>query len=232
MIFAVAFLVAFGLSALLSLSVPGFTGISWAADEGHEVVNPWNADTAMQALRAGNGRFVAGKSLHPNSDKTVLDTLASHGQFPLAAVLSCSDSRAPVEEIFDLGFGDIFSIRVAGEVPGVDQVGSIEYAVAHLKTPLIVVLGHTKCGAVTAAVNGLNEPGSLGELLSRLSPIAQAVSNLPETDRLAAAINLAATRFKEELPSLSPVIDEAVKAGRVKIVAAVYDLDTRQVTFL
>jgi carbonic anhydrase len=228
---SLALFIAFGLTAILSLGTEGFGGAALAADDGHEVSNPWNADTAMAALRAGNGRFVSGHPLYPNSDKTVLDSLSAHGQFPLAAILSCSDSRVPVEEIFDLGFGDIFSIRVAGEVPGVDQVGSIEYAVAHLGTPLIVVLGHTKCGAVTAAVQGSNEPGSLGELLMKLNPIAQAVANLPETERVAAAIKLAATRFKEDLPTLSPVIDEAVKAGKVKIAAAVYDLDTRQVIF-
>jgi carbonic anhydrase len=226
------FLVTSGLAALLVLGTPLLSTVSLAADESHEVKNPWNADTATIALKAGNARFASGLSIYPNSDKAVLDNLSAHGQFPLAAILSCSDSRAPVEEIFDLGFGDIFSIRVAGEVPGVDQVGSIEYAVAHLGTPLIVVLGHTKCGAVTAAVQGAKEPGSLGELLSRLSPIAQAVATIPEADRVAAAIDLAAKRFTEDLPTLSPVIDKAVKDGKVKIVAAVYDLDTRQVNFL
>ena len=220
-----------GLFALVSLSFPS-SGPLFAADESHEVKNPWSADTALQALKAGNERFAAGKSLYPNSDKEVLDDLAAHGKAPMAAILSCSDSRAPVEEIFDLGFGDIFSIRVAGEVPGIDQVGSIEYAVAHLGTPLIVVLGHTHCGAVTAAVQGASEPGSLGQLLSRLSPIAQAVSNVQEADRVAAAINLAATRFRDDLPALSPVIDAAVKAKKVTIISAVYDLDTRKVTFL
>jgi carbonic anhydrase len=193
--------------------------------------NPWNPETALQALKAGNDRFATGKLIYPNSDKQHIADLSAHGQFPMAAILSCSDSRVPVEEVFDLGFGDIFSIRVAGEVPGVDQVGSIEYAVAHLGTPLIVVLGHTKCGAVTAAVQGAEEPGSLGELLSKLSPIAREVSTLPEAQRISAAIDLAATRFKEDLPVLSPVISELVNSKKVGIVAAVYDIDTGVVTF-
>jgi carbonic anhydrase len=149
----------------------------------------------------------------------------------LAAILSCSDSRAPVEKIFDQGFGDLFVIRAAGAVPGVDQVGSLEYAVAHLGVPVIVVLAHTKCGAVTAAVTGAEEPGALGELLAKLNPVANVVSKLEESSRLSAAIKLSASLFREQVSMVSPVIANAVKEGRLKVVSAVYDIDTGKVEF-
>ncbi|MDR2349604.1 MAG: carbonic anhydrase [Deltaproteobacteria bacterium] len=220
------------LSCLLSW-FPPFSAKPANADGGHpgQSSNPWTPDTALEALKAGNARFVSGKSVHPNSDKKLLETLASEGQFPLAAILSCSDSRVPVEEIFDLGFGDIFSIRVAGAVPGSDQLGSLEYSVEHLGTPLVVIMGHTRCGAVTAAIQGADEGGNLGELIEKLSPLASAVANIPETDRLNAAIKLSVARFGEEIPSLSPPIDEAVKSGKLRLVTAICDIDTGLVTF-
>ncbi|MDR2613407.1 MAG: carbonic anhydrase [Deltaproteobacteria bacterium] len=194
--------------------------------------NPWTPSSALIALKDGNARFVGGgvSCRDPHASRTLRQELAAEGQTPLAAILSCSDSRAPVEDVFDLGFGDIFSIRAAGSVPGVDQLGSIEYAVAHLGVPLVVVLAHTKCGAVTAAVQGANEPGNLGELLHKLDPISQAVQSVPD-DKIKAAVFLSARRFSEQLPELSPVIKEALEAGRIQIIDAVYDIDTGQVLF-
>ncbi|MDR1038639.1 MAG: hypothetical protein LBR80_00440 [Deltaproteobacteria bacterium] len=203
-----------------------------AAPSGHGG-NPWNATSAMTVLTAGNARFVGGgpSCRDPQAGKNLRHELATEGQTPLAAILSCSDSRAPVEDIFDLDFGDIFSIRAAGSVPGIDQLGSIEYAVAHLGVPLVVVLAHTKCGAVTAAVQGAHEPGNLGELLHKLDPISQAVKGVADADKINAAVYLSAKRFSEQLPALSPVIKEALDAGKVTIVDAVYDIDTGQVHF-
>ncbi|MDR1037226.1 MAG: hypothetical protein LBT40_11875 [Deltaproteobacteria bacterium] len=194
--------------------------------------NPWTAQSAMTVLSDGNARFVGGgvSCRDPQAEKNLRHALVE-GQTPLAAILSCSDSRVPVEEIFDMNFGDIFSIRAAGSVPGVDQLGSIEYAVAHLGVPLVVVLAHTHCGAVTAAVQGANEPGNLGELLHKLDPITQAVKDVADADKINAAIYLSARRFTEQLPALSPVIKEAIDAGRLTIVDAVYDLDTGKVLF-
>jgi carbonic anhydrase len=186
----------------------------------------------MTALTDGNSRFVGGgvSCRNPQAEKALRHGLVE-GQTPLAAILSCSDSRVPVEEIFDLNFGDIFSIRAAGSVPGVDQLGSIEYAVAHLGVPVVVVLAHTHCGAVTAAVQGADEPGNLGALLHKLDPITQAVSGVANADKITRAIYLSARRFSEQLPELSPVIKEALDSGKLTIVDAVYDLDTGQVLF-
>ncbi|MDR2459159.1 MAG: carbonic anhydrase [Deltaproteobacteria bacterium] len=193
--------------------------------------NNWTSDTALKALKDGNLRFASGNPTHPNSDALTRDNLAAHGQAPMAAILSCSDSRAPVEAIFDLGFGDIFSVRVAGAVPGVDELGSLEYAVAHLGTPLIVVLGHTKCGAVTAAVNGASEEGNLAELLAKLHPVVQLVATVPQEERVFAAIFKSVQIFRDRIPELSPQIQALVRENKVKIISAVYDIDTGKVTF-
>jgi carbonic anhydrase len=214
--------------AILGLGTP--TAALADDDHGHPA-NPWTAESAIQALKEGNERVVNGSPTHPNSTLELKKKLAAEGQFPLAIVLSCSDSRAPVENIFDLGFGDIFSVRVAGAVPGVDELGSIEYAVDHLGVPVIMVLAHTQCGAVTAAVGGGEVPGNLGALLKQLSPIAKLVEQLPEDKRVEAAIATSSIYFRDHLTQLSPVIDEAVKTNHVKIISGVYDISTGVVHF-
>src|SRR6476659_4409383 len=110
-----------------------------------------SADDALQRLKAGNARFVAGTARFPTVQKEILADLAK-GQHPYATILSCSDSRVPPELIFDAGFGELFIIRVAGNVLSPEVAGSIQYAGRHLHTPLFVVLGHTNCGAVAAAI--------------------------------------------------------------------------------
>jgi carbonic anhydrase len=211
----------FGLS--VALFMPGRL---LAAGHGH---NPNTIESALADLKAGNGRFAAGSPTHPHQEKELLGRLAKEGQTPMAAVLACSDSRAAVEELFDLGFGDLFVVRAAGAVPGVDQVGSLEYAVAHLGVPVILVLAHTNCGAVSAAVAEAKEPGALGELLAKLSPVAAAVKSLPDSKRLQTAIELSAISFREQLPLVSPVLAQAVKEGRLAIVSGVYDIATGEV---
>jgi carbonic anhydrase len=208
----------------LCLLLPG----NGAASSGH-ASNPNTYDSALAALRAGNQRFAENQSIHPHLDKALSARLSAEGQFPLAAVLSCSDSRAPVELIFDMGLGDLFVIRAAGGVAGPDQIGSLEYAVAHLNVPLILVLGHSKCGAVSAAVAGAHEPGALGGLLARLAPAVAAVKNLPPDGQVDAAISKSVYLIREELLKQSPVLRQAVQENRLKIIGGVYDLDTRQV---
>ena len=192
--------------------------------------NPNTISSAISALKEGNKRFAAGAPTHPHQSLELLDHLAKEGQTPFAAVLACSDSRVAIEELFDLGFGDLFVVRAAGSVPGTDQVGSLEYAVAHLGVPVILVMGHTNCGAVSAAVSGANEPGALGELLEKLSPIASAVKHLSDSRRLQTAIELSAIVFREQLPLLSPVLAQAVSDGKLAIVSGVYDIATGEVT--
>jgi carbonic anhydrase len=208
-----------------------------AKDAGHGAAshagptNPNSIDSALKALKEGNARFAAGQATYPRRDKEVLAKLAKEGQTPLAAILTCSDSRVKEDNIFDQGIGDIFVIKVVGAIPGVNEVGSLEYAVAHLGVPVVVVLAHTQCGAVTAAVTGAKEPGALGEALTNLNPVVKAVEGLEQSARLDAAIKLSASMFREKLQMVSPVIAKAVKEGRLKVVSGVFDLATGVVTF-
>jgi carbonic anhydrase len=210
--------------AILFFAVSGLA----LASDAH---NPHNADSALKALKDGNQRFVDNQPLHPNQDKALRDKLSDSGQTPLAAILSCSDSRVPAELLFDQGFGDLFVIRVAGNVPGEDEMGSIEYAVEHLGVPLVVVLGHTKCGAVSAAVQGADEPGALGQLLARLKDAAQSVADLPAEAKVPAAVKKNVELGVSLLPAQSPVLAKAVKEGHAKIVGAVYQLEDGRVVF-
>jgi carbonic anhydrase len=193
--------------------------------------NPHNADSALTALKSGNQRFVDNQPLHPNQEKALRDKLSDSGQTPMAAILSCSDSRVPAELLFDQGFGDLFVIRVAGNVPGEDEMGSIEYAVEHLGVPLVVVLGHTKCGAVSAAVQEADEPGALGQLLARLKGAAQSVAELPADEKVPAAVKKNVELGASLLSAQSPVLANAVKEGRAKIIGAVYHLENGRVVF-
>jgi len=193
--------------------------------------NPHTFDSALTALKNGNARFVAGAPQYPNQNQKMRDKLTDEGQAPLAAVLACSDSRVPVELLFDQGFGDLFVIRAAGQVAGPDQMGSLEYAVEHLGVPLILVLGHTRCGAITAAVKKAQETGALGQLLARLGPVVKAVEDLPEDKRVEAAIGKTVEFIERELRQGSPTLARAEKEGRVRIVGAVYHLETGKVEY-
>ena len=193
--------------------------------------NPHTIESALQALKHGNHRFASKWSLHSSQDPALLDHLAVHGQAPLAAILGCSDSRVPIEMVFDQGFGDLFVVRVAGNILGEEETGSLEYAVEHLGVPLVVVLGHTHCGAVSAAIKGAEETGALGCLLERLRPAVQAVADLPDDQKELAAIKKNVEISVSQLTSISPVLAEAVGQGRVKIIGAVYYLENRHVVF-
>src|SRR4051795_13565486 len=125
------------------------------------------ADRALARLLEGNGRYARHKEQHPDETLARRKELET-GQHPFAVILSCADSRVPPELVFDQGLGDLFVIRVAGNIADDDVLGSIEYAVEHLHTKLILVLGHEKCGAVSAAVEGNHDPGHLESLLSAI----------------------------------------------------------------
>lgn len=127
-------------------------------------------DEAIERLTQGNVRYHSGEPEHPRSDAQRMQQTTEHGQHPFATVITCSDSRVPVERVFDQGIGDVFTIRVAGNVCDTDEIGSIEYGVDHLGTPLFVVLGHTGCGAVTAVVTGAELHGSIPPLVDNIGP--------------------------------------------------------------
>jgi carbonic anhydrase len=188
------------------------------------------AEQAMERLMAGNKRYVASKQTHPHQTRERCVELSA-GQYPFAVILGCADSRVPPEVIFDQGLGDLFVIRVAGNVLDDIVVGSVEYAAAHLHTPLIVVLGHARCGAVGATVAGGELEGHLPSLAEAIQPAVDQVKDLPG-DLVDNAVRANARMVAEQLRSSQPVLSELVNAGALKIVAARYDLDTGVVELL
>ncbi len=193
-------------------------------------------DVALKSLRAGNARFVAGKSEHPNSDLARVEATGKDGQLPIAAVLGCADSRVPVETIFDQGVGDVFVVRVAGNVAGTTELASLEYSVDHLGVQLIVVLGHTKCGAVKAAMGGGVAPGNLPALLDQISSAVKIVDatgrKMDVADKLTATITENVRQQIAAAQRKSPSLAKAAAAGKIKFVGAVYDVDTGRVHWL
>jgi carbonic anhydrase len=200
------------------------------ASWGQHADNAVPPDQALARLMEGNQRYARDKEQHPD------ETLARRrelqdGQHPFAVVLSCSDSRVPPELIFDQGLGDLFVIRVAGNIASDDELGSIEYAVEHLNTKLIVVLGHEKCGAVTAAIQSANAQGHLESLVSAIQPSVEETRNLPG-DKVHNCVLANARRVAHQIRESEPVLREATQKGAVKVVAADYALDSGIVTVL
>jgi len=188
------------------------------------------ADEALVELKAGNARFMAGKHESPNlTMERVKEVVA--GQHPEAVILSCSDSRVPPEVIFDEGIGDLFVVRVAGNISEPATTGSIEYAAEHLGVPLIVVLGHHKCGAVKATAEATGEPeGNIGSIVKELQPAVAAARAKPGKEGLVDdAVHANAEIVAAQLLSESPVLTHLVHGGKVKIVTAVYDLESGKI---
>ena len=188
-------------------------------------------DTALQMLKEGNSRFVQNKMISRNLQGQVTDT--STGQFPFAAILSCIDSRVPAEIVFDQGIGDIFSARVAGNIVNEDVLGSIEYACKVAGSKLVVVMGHTKCGAVTAACKNV-ELGNITALLSKIKPAVEKCSKGIEMD--AEAIEEVAIQNVllsiENICKESPILAEMEKEAQIKIVGAIYNVSSGEISIL
>lgn len=185
------------------------------------------ADQALSLLRAGNERFVCGLPQRPSQDQATRVITLERGQQPFAIVLACADSRVPVELIFDRGIGDIFTIRVAGNVAGPDQIGSIEYGVEHLGIRLVVVLGHSHCGAVTAAVKGQQVQGRLSELVGRIAPaVKRTVETRTDLSGDALRDECAKANVWKAIEDLlgSPVIKNAIKNESVQVHGGWYDI--------
>jgi carbonic anhydrase len=186
----------------------------------------------LAELLAGNARFAQGKPAARPLDAKKRATLAQ-GQHPKAVVLTCSDSRVPPELVFDQGVGDIFTIRLAGNVAVPSAVGSAEYAVEHLGSKLIVVLGHTKCGAVKATAEAKDPAAAgpnLGSIVEEISPAVVRARGYQGAD--AAHHDAEHENVREaaaDLTSRSPALAELVKAGKLKIVTALYDLQSGRV---
>ncbi len=187
-----------------------------------------NNSEVKQRLTEGNDRFVADKLDGKLQDSNRRDTLTS-GQEPYAIVLSCADSRVVPELAFDAGLGELFVVRVAGNVANTSSMASIEYAVAHCGSKVIVVLGHQSCGAVTAAINGGDNGYNLNHLLSHITPALNATA---DGAAVADVVKKNAELTALELASRSKIIGDAVKSGSVQILPAYYNLDSGKVDFL
>lgn len=183
-----------------------------------------SAQQALQKLLEGNKRYAVGRAMHPNCSVARRGELAK-GQKPFAAVLSCADSRIPPELVFDQGLGDLFVVRVAGNVVSNEVEGSLEYAAEHLGTALIVVLGHKRCGAVSAAVEGKATHTHIDSLIDALRPAVAQVKGQPG-DALDNAVRTNVRLTVNRLKESQPVLAEMVKEGKLQVVGAYYDLDT------
>jgi carbonic anhydrase len=193
------------------------------------------ADQALQRLTAGNERFVRGEARFPTIQKEVLAELAK-AQQPYATILGCSDSRVPPELVFDAGFGELFIIRVAGNVISPEIKGTLQYAGAHLKTPLFVVLGHEECGAVQAALkmmrDGHREREHIERLLENIVPGLKNVNvTLPGETQVQHAVE-ANVRWSMHQLLETPEAKARIAEGVMKLVGAVYELHTGRVRFL
>lgn len=193
------------------------------------------AEEALTRLVDGNHRFQQGATTHPSQDAARRVETAA-GQKPFATVLSCADSRVPTEVLFDQGIGDLFVIRVAGNVATTNEIASIDYATEFLHAPLCVVLGHSRCGAVKAAVDGAELHGELAALLAEIAPAAERARRLHPGLKgealLAAAVEENVWCSIESLFERSAAVRAAAAAGKLRVVGAVYDLGTGSVRWL
>lgn len=198
-----------------------------AAKPDHGAAPAVSAKDALDRLTTGNKRFVAGALTHP-AQSASRRTETAAGQHPFAIVLTCADSRLSPEIIFDQGIGDLFVVRNAGNLLSDHVIGSIEYAVEHLHASLVVVLGHSKCGAVSAAVAGGEAPGHIKSIVATLAPAAAAGKKKPG-DPVENAVRIGAKLSAAALAQAEPILSEFVKAGKVKVVAARYDISSGEV---
>lgn len=188
---------------------------------------PPTPSEALEGLKGGATRYQTGQAERPHQSTARRSEVATQ-QHPFATILTCSDSRVPVELIFDQGIGDLFVVRVAGNVARTDEIASIEYAVEHLETPLLVVMGHSSCGAVKAVADGTHVAGSIPELVSGIGPVVAALRKETSTAAPAGFLDRAVEanmwHSVETVISGSEIVRERVRSGHLKIVGAVYDL--------
>jgi carbonic anhydrase len=192
------------------------------------------ADATLRRLMAGNARYAANRASAHDFDAG--RAARARAQHPIAAILGCADSRVPPELVFDQGPGDLFVVRVAGNVLTDDGIASLEFATQTLGVRLIMVLGHTGCGAVAAAIqsaqDGTTLPGHLPWLIARIAPAVAATQSAPAGDRLAATIDQNVKLTAQQTGRTAPLLSASVASGKVRVVGGVYDLATGQVGLL
>lgn len=189
-----------------------------------------DADKALEILKEGNERYINGNLKHPHTDNSWRESLKGE-QNPFAVILSCADSRVVPELLFDQGLGDLFVIRVAGNIAKDKVLGSMEYAVKFLKTKLIIVLGHESCGAVSASLGNEDPGGHIGKIIEKIKPAVYMAKQM-EGDLLTNAIKLNARIVSEEVKEAKPILSQAVADDGLKIVPAYYELSTGRVNFI
>jgi len=197
---------------------------------GQKAEEKFTAESVLAELKLGNGHHVAHRYQHPHETLDRQRQLVS-GQHPHAEILSCADSRVPPEIIFDQGLGDLFTVRVAGNVASDTEIASLEYGAEHLHIPLIVVMGHESCGAVTAAVQGGPPEGHLAALLDLIKPAVEKTHGM-SGDPVTNAVRMNVELVVKQLRSSKPILSELVAHGKLRIVGAVYSLNTGSVTWL
>jgi len=184
-------------------------------------------EQALNKLLEGNKRFVTQKRTKPNQTIERVTEVAE-SQAPFAALLSCADSRVPAEIVFDQGVGDLFVCRIAGNIATSEEIGSLEFGTLVLGAKVVMVLGHARCGAVKAAIEGGRFPGQIGSLISNIAVAVERASRQPGTNKLETAIKANVTH-QIELLNQSAILGELVDKKQLKIVGAYYDLDTGKV---
>jgi carbonic anhydrase len=189
-----------------------------------------SADDALKQLMEGNHRFTQQQSEYPHQGLKRLQEVA-YAQHPYATILSCADSRVPAEIVFDAGIGDLFDIRVAGNIVTPEVLGSIEYAVLQLNTPLIMVLGHERCGAITAAVTGGKLPGSIGTLVAAIQPGIDLTEGSSDESIEKAVVSNVSYQI-DAVKRNSSLIAEQILKNKLKIVGGRYDLDSGKVIII
>jgi carbonic anhydrase len=188
------------------------------------------ASAVLSDLKAGNERHASHRHKNPHQSAERMLELAN-GQHPEAVILSCADSRVPPEIVFDQGLGDLFDIRVAGNIAADAEIASIEYAAEHLHTPLVVVMGHQSCGAVAAAIEGGHPAGHLPVLVNAIRPAVERARGLPG-DLTDNAVRINVERVVQQLRTSKPVLAKLVSERKLEIVGAVYSLKTGRVTWI
>jgi carbonic anhydrase len=225
-------LLKFGAAGIVAL---GFAGVSWPARAAEGAATALSPDEALAALKSGNQRYVSHPELCSIDLAQQRSAVAGH-QAPWATIISCADSRVPPELIFGgHGVGELFVARNAGNLVDTATLGTVEYGAAVLGSPLIVVLAHTSCGAVKAACDVITKnvtyPGAIGPMIEPILPAALAVRNDPG-DFVNNAAKESAKRTAERLTAASTLITGLAGAGKLKVAAAIYDLETGVVTYL
>lgn len=229
---ALIIIISLGLTLMLSgcsqQSVNPSTDKSAVSERTEVITSP---DEAKKLLAEGNIRFTTGKPANKDLSSARREELVKNGQHPFAVIVSCSDSRVPPELLFDQDLGDLFVVRVAGNVITPVELGSVEYAVEHLKAPLVVVLGHEKCGAVTAAVQGGEVTENIEAIVKKIKPAIDKAKSGGTTENLVEkTADLNVENAIEDILK-SNVIKEAVEAKHLNLLGAKYDLDTGEVAW-